>query len=57
MPPSKDPYANPRAKLFDFLLCLLIVVLIVLMILTAPKHHHAQRNIEAGERTSELASK
>ena len=57
MPPRNDPYATPRTKAFDLLLCLIIVALIVLMILTSPRMHHSQSQIEAAPGSAELAAK
>jgi hypothetical protein len=38
MPPKIDPYATPRARLFDLALILFAILVIAIMICTAPRH-------------------
>ena len=39
MTPKTDPYATPRAKTFDLLLCLLAIVLMLIAFRSAPRNH------------------
>ena len=41
MPPKIDPYATPRARVFDLLLILFAILVITIMICTAPKRRSA----------------
>ena len=56
MPPKIDPYATPRAKAVDVLLCLLAVVLLLILLLTSPRFHRGHSQRENGARTGQLAS-
>jgi len=39
MPPKIDPYATPRAKTFDLLLCILAIALMLIAFRSAPRNH------------------
>ena len=41
MTPKTDPYATPRAKTFDLLLCILTVVLMFIAFRSAPRNQPA----------------
>lgn len=57
MPQNEDPYATPRAKLFDLLLCLLTIAFIALVILTAPRHHRASPRADNVAPTHQIATR
>jgi hypothetical protein len=56
MPPKTDPYATPRAKAVDVLLCLLAVALLLILLLTSPRFHREHSERENGSRAGELAA-
>jgi hypothetical protein len=56
MPPKTDPYATPRAKAVDVLLCLLAVALLLILLLTSPRFHRGHSERENGSRAGELAT-
>lgn len=38
MPPKIDPYASPRARIFDLILILFALLVIAIVIYTSPRH-------------------
>ena len=47
MPPKIDPYATPRARIFDILLILFAISVIAILIFTSPRHRSRSESAPA----------
>lgn len=60
MPPKIDPYATPRARVFDLVLILFALLVIAILICTAPRRRSENGALTpptASNRTVMLAAK